>query len=189
MAEFIVLEGIDGSGKSSISDMLKDRFEKVYLTKEPTDSEIGKMGQKIANEETSPYMDLFLYLADRVEHTEKIKKKLDEDFYVICDRYWGSTVAYQSAYDEISLEYIERIQEPFILEPNLTILLDLDPETALERISDRTLKSKYEELDFLQRVRENYLALAKRHDWIIIDAGKDLEEVKSEISQMIDREI
>lgn len=188
MSNFVVLEGVDGSGKSSILELLEDRLEKVHVTKEPTDSEIGKMAQRIANKETSPYMELFLYLADRVEHTEDIRRKLDEGIHVVCDRYWGSTAAYQSAYDEIQLKYAESIQKYFILKPTLTFLLDLDPETALERISDRNIKSKYEKLDFLQRVRKNYLKLAERHNWKIIDSKRELKEVKSEILKIIEEE-
>ncbi|MBS3816239.1 MAG: dTMP kinase [Candidatus Thermoplasmatota archaeon] len=186
MSRFIVLEGIDGSGKSSIADFMSGNFEQVHLTKEPTDSEIGKLAQEIANRETSPYLDLFLYLADRVDHTERIRKKLDEGTTVICDRYWGSTAAYQSAHEDITLEYAEQIQRPFIFKPSLTLLLDLDPKTALDRISDRDIKSKYEEVEFLQTVRENYLTLAKKHDWIVLDAEKEMEDVKEEISEIIE---
>ncbi len=189
MSEFIVFEGIDGSGKSSVLDLLQERLEKVHFTKEPTDSKTGMMAQRIATEETSPYMDLFLYLADRVEHTERIRERLDQDFHVVCDRYWGSTAAYQSAYDEIQLEYAESIQKPFIRKPNLTFLLDLNPKKALKRISERSIKSKYEKLDFLQQVRDNYLELAVNHDWKIIDAEKGLEEVKSDISRIIEKEL
>ncbi|MGM0405271.1 MAG: dTMP kinase [Thermoplasmatota archaeon] len=185
MASFIVLEGIDGSGKSSVVRSLKKLHPDYYFTQEPSDTEAGTLAKKAANRKHSPYLDLFLYLADRVEHTEEIKEKLDSGKTVICDRYWGSTSAYQAASDEISLKYTESIQMPFILEPDLTILFDLDPETALRRISDRDIKSKYEKMEFLKKVRENYLTLAEKHNWQIIDAGQSPNEVLSQVKELI----
>jgi len=187
MSNFIVLEGIDGSGKSSLARFYKEEHEKVFLTREPTDLPAGSLAQKAAHEETSPFKDLFLYLADRVEHTEEIKTKLDENFKVICDRYWGSTAAYQAAYDEIELSYAEEIQMPFILKPDMTFLFDLDPEISLDRLSDREQKSKYERLDFLRKVRKNYLTLAERHDWIIINAEESLEKVKKDFFDSVEK--
>ncbi|MFO7793244.1 MAG: dTMP kinase [Candidatus Saliniplasma sp.] len=189
MAMFIVLEGIDGSGKSSVVRSLKKFHPNYYFTQEPSDSEAGKLAKKAANRQHSPYLDLFLYLADRVEHTDNIKEILNNHKTVICDRYWGSTSAYQSASDEISLEYTESIQMPFILEPDLTILFDIDPETALERISNRDIKSKYEKMEFLKKVRENYLKLANKHNWPIIDAGQSPNEVLSQVKELIDQNV
>ncbi|MEF8873474.1 MAG: dTMP kinase [Candidatus Thermoplasmatota archaeon] len=185
MTDFIVLEGIDGSGKSSVGEFMSEKFDKVYLTREPSDSEPGELAQKIARDDTSPFMDLFLYLADRAQHTEKIREKLDEGFDVICDRYWGSTAAYQSAHEEIDLGYSLEIQKPFILKPSMTFLLDIDPEISLGRISDREEKSKYERLNFLKDVRNNYLKIAEEHDWIIIDANQDLKDVKKSIEEKL----
>ncbi len=183
MSKFIVLEGIDGSGKSSVAEYLGGRFERVYITQEPSDSKPGILAQNIDDEETSPYLDLFLYLADRVEHTEDIRKRLDGGFDVICDRYWGSTAAYQSAHEEIDLKYAVDIQRPFVLEPSVTFLLDLDPEISLKRISSRQRKSKYERLDFLRKERKNYIKIAEDHHWTIIDADQDIAQVKKEIRE------
>ncbi|MFW5946011.1 MAG: dTMP kinase [Candidatus Natronoplasma sp.] len=188
MSNFIVLEGIDGSGKSSVARFFKEEHEEMFLTKEPTDLPAGRLVQKSAHEETNPFRDLFLYLADRVDHTENIKTKLDDDVTVICDRYWGSTAAYQAAYEMIELDYAENIQMPFILKPDLTILFDIDPEVSLERITNRENMTKYEREDFLNKVRDNYLLLAKRHDWKIIDAEQSLEDVLLRVKELIYRE-
>jgi len=182
-ARFIVFEGIDGSGKSSLIEKLDE--DDFYFTYEPTGSEVGQIANRIAGEETSPYLDMFLYMADRVSHTEEIRKKLESGKSVICDRYWGSTAAYQSAYEDISLDYVEEIQRPFILEPDITILFDLDPEVALDRISGRDNMSKYEKLNFLDKVRENYLTLADRHGWKVIDAEKSPEDVFSQVKELL----
>ncbi|MBS3781128.1 MAG: dTMP kinase [Candidatus Thermoplasmatota archaeon] len=188
MANFIVLEGIDGSGKSSVARFFREKHEEVFLTKEPTDLPVGRLVQRSAHEETSPFRDLFLYLADRVDHTENIKTKLDEGFTVICDRYWGSTAAYQAAYEMIELDYAENIQMPFILNPDLTILFDIDPEISLERITHRENRTKYEREDFLDKVRDNYLCLAKKHDWKIIDAKQSQKDVLLEVKELIYKE-
>lgn len=185
MPPFIVFEGIDGSGKSSTMDRLD--YPDTFITVEPTDSEIGSLAKRIAHEKSSPYLDMFLYLADRVEHGERIKEKLEEGKLVLCDRYWGSTAAYQAANDEISLSFAEEVQLPWIIEPDITVLFDIDPDTALKRISGREHKSKYEILEFLKRVRENYLKLAGKHNWKVIDAGKGQEEVFSEVKGLINK--
>lgn len=186
MARFIVLEGIDGSGKSSIADLLYGNFSDVYLTSEPSDSKIGRMAEEIAHEDTSPFLDTFIYLADRVDHTEEIEEKLEEGKTVVCDRYWGSTAAYQAATGDIPLDYLIDIQKPFIKEPDLTILFDIDPTISLERIQRREIKSKYENLEYLSKVRENYLVLADRNDWETIEAESDISRVKEEVFSLID---
>ncbi|MFP4142522.1 MAG: dTMP kinase [Thermoplasmata archaeon] len=185
MSTFVVLEGIDGSGKSSVIESIKEDHPEYHYTREPSDSEPGKLAKKAEAQHHSPYLDLFLYLADRVEHTEEIDEKLESDGTVICDRYWGSTSAYQAASEDISLEYTESIQMPFILNPDLTILFDIDPEASLERITERKNKSKYEQVDFLEKVRENYLELAKKHDWEVIDAKQKPEDVLADVKKLI----
>ncbi len=189
MSNFIVLEGIDGSGKSSAVESFRKKHNDIYLTKEPTETDIGKYAQKIAHQKTPPYLDLFLYLADRVEHIEEIENELANGKPVLCDRYWGSTAAYQAANQEIDLQYVENIQKPFILEPDLTVLFDLDPEVSLERITDREKKSKYERIEFLEKVRNNYLKLADKYGWKVIDAENGLEDVKKEFGDIVEKYI
>ncbi len=189
MSKFIVLEGIDGSGKTTLANFLREELsdDSMIFTREPSNSNAGELAKKIANENTSPYYDLFIYLADRAAHISFIEKELNKGNSVISDRYWGSTVAYQAASEEISFNYLEKIHQPFILKPNLTVLLDIKPETALERINtNRDNKSKYEKVSFLQKVRSNYLKLAERYNWITINAEKSLPQVKSEIKQTIE---
>ncbi len=189
MSKFIVLEGIDGSGKSSVIESIKKDHPGYHYTREPTDSEPGRLAKKAANRDNSPYKDLFLYLADRVEHTEEIEEELKSENIVICDRYWGSTSAYQAASDEISLDYTESVQMPFILKPDLTILFDISPEISLKRIKDRERMSKYERIDFLKKVRENYLHLAKKHGWEIIDAERSPADVLSDVDRLLKQKI
>ena len=188
MSIFIVLEGIDGSGKSTVGRKILSDFRDMYLTREPTGSEAGRMAKRIAHQGTAPYFDLFLYLADRVHHTEKIRKKLGEGTDVVCDRYWGSTAAYQAAGSGIDLGYLVDIQRPFVLEPDITFLFDVDPGIALQRIRGREDTSKYEKLEFLKHVRSNYQALAREHGWEVIDACEDIDNVYSRVKKIIKKE-
>lgn len=179
MSSFIVFEGIDGSGKSTAAQSIADDLVDVYLTREPTGSKVGVLANKVAYEESSPYHELFLYLADRAEHTEHIRKMLEKGKTVICDRYWGSTAAYQAAHGVISMNYLVDIQIPFVLKPDATFLFDLPVSTALERIaSSRDDTSKYERTVFLESVKSNYLELACDHDWIVVDACRGPDEIK-----------
>ncbi len=189
MADFVVLEGIDGSGKTSVGKYIEREFDGVHITVEPTDSDVGKLVKRSVHEDSSPYYDLFLFLADRVEHTEGIKDTIERGYTVICDRYWGSTAAYQAASQEIELDYLIDIQQRFILRPDVTLLFEVDVDTALKRISGRERKSKYENNDYLKRVRDNYLELADRFGWTVIDAEKDLDEVKSRVYSILKDEI
>ncbi len=185
MAKFIVFEGIDGSGKSTIARELSGAMEDLYITSEPTDSEVGRLADKAAYEDTTPYLELFLYLGDRAEHTEAIEKELAKGRSVLCDRYWGSTAAYQAAHGMIDMDYLVDIQKPFVLEADVTILFDVEVEEALDRISSRDDTSKYERSSFLQKVRDNYLELARDHGWEILDAGRELEEVKEDVLAVV----
>ncbi len=185
MSKFIVFEGIDGSGKSTIAQLVADGLEYPVFTSEPTDSQVGRLAKKVAYEEVSPYLELFLYLADRAQHTVEIKCELSKGRTVICDRYWGSTAAYQAAHGIMDLDYLTDIQNPFVLEADITILFDLDVEEALERISGRDDTSKYERLEFLNKVRDNYVSLAKTHDWHILDAGQSRKDVLSQVKELV----
>ncbi len=185
MSMFIVFEGIDGSGKSTVASRIVTENENIYLTQEPSRNIAGRLAKRAAHVESSPYYDLFLYLADRVHHTQKIGEVMKGGRDVICDRYWGSTAAYQAAGGEIELDYLVEIQKPFISKPDITILFDLSPDISLQRIKVRNERSKYEKIDFLERVRENYLQLAQDHGWKIIDASKDLEYVYSQVKKII----
>ncbi len=185
MSKFIVFEGIDGSGKSTAANTLAEISEDIFITWEPTDSQVGRLANKVAYRDASPYLELFLYLADRAEHTGEIKCELAKGHNVLCDRYWGSTAAYQAAHGVMSLDYLVNIQKPFVLEADITVLFDLDVEVALERISGRDDTSKYERKDFLEKVRRNYLELASAHGWETVDASRELEEVKQDVSERL----
>ena len=121
---FIVMEGIDGSGKSTAVRALKDYFEssgrKVITTAEPTGGMIGKIVAE--TDDLSPETEALLFTADRACHTEQIKKWIADGNAVVCDRYFGSTLAYQSAAG-MDIQWLKAINSKVIIEPDITILM------------------------------------------------------------------
>jgi dTMP kinase len=195
---FITFEGIDGCGKSTvasiIAERLKEQGKKVELTLEPTKTWLGEAVRRSYTEEINPYTEAFLFLADRATHTDWIKEKMSQGNIVISDRYSDSTVAYQAAQFHQKLggpvpEYLKWLQEtsqPVIIIPNLTLLFDIDPEVSLARLTGRAEMEKFETLENLKLVRENYLAIAKDSPHFkIIDSSKSLEEVTQEVWNII----
>ena len=198
VSSFITFEGIDGCGKSTvarlIAERLKEQGKNVELTIEPTKTWLGEAVRRSYTEEIHPYTEAFLFLADRATHTDWIKEKISQGSIVISDRYSDSTVAYQAALFHQKLggsmpEYVKWLQEvsqPVIINPDLTLLLDIEPEVSLSRLTDRAEMEKFETLENLKLVRENYLAIAKDSPQIkIIDSSKSLEEVVEEALEII----
>lgn len=175
MARFIVFEGIDGSGKSSVAKAVVGKLsgENAILTGEPTKTWLGEAVRRSHEERVDAVTEAFLFLADRTAHTASIRRWLSEGKTVVCDRYFHSTVAYQAAALEGKVKF-----DPFewLLEENLRISLDPDvvfflrvnPEVALRRVNARGSLSKFERLDFLRKVALNYDRLSKMYDNIIV---------------------
>ena len=188
---FIVFEGIDGSGKSTQSKMLKKHLEKksykTFLTQEPSNSAIGKLIKKSINsgkKNISNEAIALLFAADRAEHIKKIKRELEKGKSVICDRYYYSSLAYQGA-SGLSLNWLMEINK-FAIKPSIAFYLDIAPEKALERIKKRKTKSYFEKLAFLSNVRKIYKQLCKEYEELFeIDASKGREEVHREIVKIL----
>jgi len=183
---FIVIEGIDGSGKTTLAKMLADALSyryKVFLTEEPTKTWVGRDVRRAIEEEKNPYTQALLFFADRAEHIDDMRKHLMRGYVVISDRYVYSTYAYQGAQlDGImdfksALQWFQWIYEPMRLDPDLVIYVDIEPEEGLRRIYGRERKEKFERLEFLQRVRELYLKMAEDFEFFVVDGSKPVEEV------------
>lgn len=190
--KLITIEGIDGTGKSSITKMLKNKFPNAVFTKEPTNSWIGKAVKKSIESKTNPLAELFLFLADHAGHiTKVIRPALDEGKIVISDRYSDSRYAYQGAtlsgMFKDAVEWIQSLHESWTIVPDLTILLTIDPSIAVSRCGIRGNHTKFEKIEFLKRVQKNFLKLAKREPTrvVVIDAGKELEVVEKEVESAI----
>ena len=182
---FIVFEGADGAGKSSlckrVAEWLTAKGRDVVLTAEPTHEGIGAFIRSGNAGGISQRTEALLFVADRNDHTEKIMRMVEEGKVVLSDRYFASTVAYQSARldgDASDRDWLIDINRQFIDRPDATILLDIDPEVGLSRVGDRGEEiSKFERMDFQKQVRENYLRLAKEFGFNIVDASRSRDEV------------
>lgn len=187
---FIVIDGIDGAGTTThcglLAGFLKSKKFKVHLTKEPSDSEIGTLLRKfLKKNDVPPSTDALLFAADRTLHYfNEIKKKLDEDYIVISDRYIESSIIYQSIQsDEISIDWIKEINK-FAGEPNLTIILDIDPKISLARKSQENLE-KFENSSFLNKVRTLYLNRAELNNYHVINSDEIIEIVQEKIQNIV----
>tara|TARA_B100000941_G_scaffold147208_1_gene104463 strand:- start:1615 stop:2214 length:600 start_codon:yes stop_codon:yes gene_type:complete len=195
---FITFEGIEGSGKSTQIQMLKEFFEKkslkAFFTKEPGSSEIGKEIRSILlNKENKiyPQTEIFLIFADRVQHVQEIiKPNLNEGKIVVSDRYYDSSVAYQGQREGISkIEIYELIENLDLPTPDITFLLDLPANVGLKRAKNRASLDRFEseEISFHEGVRQNYLDLQEQNlERIVkIDATQSPNEIFSNIIKRI----
>ena len=187
----ISFEGIDGSGKSTqarlLYDYLRGKGKKVNLYREPGGTQVGERIREILKGfDVSPVGELFLFEASRAELVLKIKEDLKDGGVVILDRFTDSTVAYQGYGRGLDIEFVKRLNDFATggLKPDITFLLDIDPEEALKRISS---KDRFENLEFLQRVRAGFLNLAREEEnrIAVLDATKGKEEVFREILKIL----
>ncbi len=190
----ITLEGSEGVGKSTNLDVvckfLEDKRIRFTVTREPGGTEIAERIRELLLSEANEIMDglteLLLMFAARNQHlTRKILPELDQGLWVVSDRFTDASYAYQAFGRSIAIEKVDTlrrlVQDGF--NPDLTLLLDVEPDVSRGRISDRELdRIEKENLEFYRRVRAGYLDLAAKLERIkLIDASKDLESVGAEI--------
>ncbi len=190
----ITFEGIDFSGKSVqanfLNETLKDRKLPVLFLREPGGTEISEKIRSVlldnANHKMSAMTEVLLYSAARAQMVrESIIPHLEKGFVVICDRYFDSTTAYQGFGRKIDLDFIKKLNS-FATEelvPDLTFLIDLDPEIALQRKKADLDRLEKEDLEFHQRVRNGYLEIARPNTerFVIIDGKQSIEVIQDEI--------
>jgi len=197
---FIVLDGMDGSGKSEIVSLLGDYLSKnknyrVLTTAEPSNGKFGKEIREILARENDPNINgkelLELFIKDREDHIKNIiipflNKLGGWANIVICDRYYYSTIAFQAT-QGLDLKMLIEINKEF-LRPDVAFILDAKPEVALERIKGRK-KEKFEQLEFMNKLREKFLELPKllNEDIKVIDASKELNGVFNDIKMEVDK--
>ena len=179
---YIVFEGIDGSGKSTQIQLLKEWLEangfRVETLVEPTDSEVGKLIRRIlqspdAQTDTVQKTLALLFAADRMLIMDKLE---DESKIIISDRSFISSLAYQEP-----MEWVEEINR-YAKKPDLLILLDLDVKKSVARTSK---EDTFENEEFLTGVRDNYLNLVDNFEHQIIDANNGVNKVSSDIKKAV----
>ena len=183
---FVAIEGIDGSGKSTVISHLAGILPKVYATREPSGGPIGRLIKEWAlrGGSSDPHVDALLFAADRIEHYRReVKPKLMEGFLVVTERYVESSIAYQGAAG-VPIDFIKYINS-LVPKPDLTVILDVDPQIAVERILRRGGAEKFEHAAFLRRVREIYLRRATEEEYPVVDASRSPETVAREVAEII----
>jgi dTMP kinase len=183
MKHFVTFEGIDGSGKSTISKLVLEKLRfagyDVIWTFEPTDSTVGKYVQECIRSQSDPFVTSFTFIADRIQHCKQIQEWLDEGKIVLCDRYAESTYAYQAAQleDQVKnpLKWLQELSIGRILVPDRTFLFVINPKTSLARIQHRTELIPFERLAFLEKVHRNYLTVSKGKRFVHLDATKPID--------------
>lgn len=188
--KLVVLEGIDGTGKSHVADRvvkhLESREVTAIATSEPTEGAAGRLLKKAMHEGLDPYTELFLFMADRADHVQWMRARLREGNWVVCDRYAMSSAAYQGTYLEAEWEtrgrdpvsWIMDLHRPWWLEPDLTVLIVDDVDRCLERVSERGKVTKFERRDYLERVQANYRAIASTTEGVVVIDDPDLEAIE-----------
>lgn len=187
---FIVLDGIDGSGTTTHSQLLAGFLEskglKVHITQEPSNNEIGLLLRKfLKDNKIPPSTDALMFAADRdLHYRNEIKKKLDEGYIVISDRYIESSIIYQSIQsDEISIEWVKNINK-FAGMPDATIILDIEAQISLSRKNQSDLE-KFENTNFLEKVRNTYLERAKELNYFVVNTNDIIELAQQKIQNFI----
>lgn len=208
---FITLEGIEGCGKSTQIQMIKTFLESkgmnVVRTMEPGGSALGLTLRKILldpkNDDITGITELFLYLADRSQHISTVvKPALDRGETVLCDRFADSMVVYQGYGRGLDPKLLHQLNSVAVnsIWPDLTLLLDLDPEIGLKRALTRNLQEnkhategrfEAENLDFHTRIREGYLTWAaiNRDRFVVIDAAGSREDTFTAIQKTIEKKL
>jgi dTMP kinase len=198
---FISFEGLEGAGKSTqykkLCSYLEKKKVKFVSSNEPGGSEIGNsiktilINNKFNNMQSKT--ELFLFSAARYQHVcEVIKPSLANGYMVITDRYVDSTIAYQAYGRGLDLDLIKNINRIATdgVYPDLTFLLDICPKKSIERLLKRVAitqkkldRIEEEKIEFFQKVREGYLALAKAEPgrFKIIDAEEDIDKIHNKI--------
>ncbi|MFI5662739.1 dTMP kinase [Streptomyces sp. NPDC051684] len=196
---FIALEGGDGAGKSTqaeaLAEWIRGKGHEVVVTREPGATPVGKRLRSILLDVSSAGLshraEALLYAADRAEHVDTVvRPALERGAVVISDRYIDSSVAYQGAGRDLSPTEVARINRWATsgLVPNLTVLLDVDPEAARERFTEAPDRLESEPMEFHTRVRSGFLTLAAGDPgrYLVVDAGQEPEAVTTVVRHRLD---
>ncbi len=196
---FITFEGIDGCGKTTQIELLKEELEKkgytVLLTREPGAKGLGEKFREILlnyDGEVSSNCESFLFLADRAQHIDTIiKPAINNGTIVLCDRHTDSTVAYQGYGRELDLEQIYQLNKIATngIVPDITFILDIDIETSLQRIGKGRDRMENAGSEFFERVRNGYIEISKQEPERVklLNGKSPIEEIQNTISNYVEK--
>lgn len=196
--KFIVIEGLDGSGKTTqislLQQHLTERGRRVFVTAEPTDSSTGKIIREALSGtvKRSPAEMAALFVLDRIGHNidpvSGINKMLEDGYDVICDRYYYSSFAYQGSESDFNWVLSMNIGCPEIRRPDLCIFLDLDPDRCIGRLAGRSTTEIYEKKEKLEKFRETYRRVFKmlRDPVAVVDASESVDKAAESVAAAAD---
>ena len=197
---FITFEGSEGSGKTTqlalLVEFLRQQGYELLTPREPGGTAIGEQVRAVLFDLKNAAMlaptEVLLFQASRAQLVgEVIRPYLEQGGIVLCDRYADSTLAYQGYGRQLDLEQLRALIDFATggLKPGLTLLLDLDVETGLQRRAQDGNRNRLDILDqeFYHRVRQGYLELAQREAqrWVVIDASLPMDEVQAHIRRVV----
>jgi len=198
---FIVFEGLDGSGKSSLMGKLQEELLKRKIsfikTREPGGTELGDEIRQLIlrtdGQPPTPRTELLLYEASRSQHVDcVILPALKNNQWVLCDRYTASSLAFQAGGREISEDWVHRLNDFATNQvyPNLTVLLDLSVDESRKRRFQRSENQDRMESEadtFHQKVRNAFLKLASENadQWLVLDASKSIDQLTVELLNVL----
>jgi len=195
--KFIVLDGPDGCGKSTQAKLLIEWLQKQGVStvkfRDPGDTVIGEKIRQILlspeHETISTNTELLLYMAARAQlWSEKIGPALKENKCVVLDRWLSSTCAYQGYAGGFGIAKVIEIAEDSLKRvwPDLTIILDVDPETSATRLCRQLDRMEAKSREYHKKVREGFLQLAKeKKNFLVVDGSDNVEKVHQKILQLI----
>lgn len=197
----IVFEGLDGSGKSSLMAALEkhllEKELKVHRTREPGGTPLGDELRELIlrkdGDAPSPRAELLLYEAIRAQHVDHvIRPYLQKNYWVLCDRYKASSVAFQAGGRQIETQWVEKLNQFATqgLDADLTVLLDLSVDESRKRRQNRSAQSgvaedriESEADSFHERVRQSFLSQARENPnkWLVLDASQSVESLFTQL--------
>lgn len=198
LGKFITLEGVDGAGKTSHIEFIKEYLTNLKLdfimTREPGGTQLGeRLREILLHDEMTPKTETILMFAARNEHIEKvIRPGLTSGAIVISDRFTDASYAYQSGGKGVEDEEIDVLKDLVQknLQPDLTFLFDLPVEVSIKRLKKTRKLDKFEkeEKDFHKNVRKKYLTIAKNNPkrFSVLNSEKSIDEIQSQIKIRLD---
>lgn len=190
--KLIVIEGIDGSGKSTSAKNLAEKLNSINIktiyTFEPTHSHYGaKLRDGMLSEDLDAEEELLLFVKDRKEHIEyMIKPALEEGYFIILDRYFYSSIAYQGA-KGIDINRIINMHKDFIIKPDIVFIFHLPIDIALNRIiSKRGIADRFENETYLKKVDKIFHSFNEPFIYHI-DTNKDIKIINDELFNILEK--